>query len=342
MTNVPLDLSQVGHNNSKVPNRTSSQSSSNNLFNNLQRNHTASSILPIITFGSFSKFEDKLVRMATNNKSNISPNVLVESLTTQMQSRGQVSHRSTGPSTMSRSSLNYPLTVTRSVTAHRSTNPQLHDRSLYVFKPPMSSQRTLSTRTPNHSPLRSSRHQLQQQPISPRSSSQYDHFLAYLRRQSLARMRRKQEEEDGGSEGTAGTMVTLNMNRTLTSQQFQAPSHGSLSSSTADTLSAPMMSISAKRTGRPVSTYRPFARPTTTRLAQKLSPSIATDANHLLTTTLTSSLVITPANSIVDDASMSPVKIPYELHINDDKLSYSYISDDSGVKYHGQMLPSAV
>ncbi|CAF0957327.1 unnamed protein product [Adineta ricciae] len=282
--------------------------------------------------------------MATNNKSHISPNVLVESLTTQMQSREQVAHRSTGPSTMSRSSLKYPLIVTRSVTVHRPTNLQLYDRSLHVFKPPISSQRTLLTRTPNHSPLRSPRHPLQQQqPISPRSSSQYDHFLAYLRRQSLARMRRKQEEEYGESEGNPGTMVTLNINRTLPSQQFQSPSHGSLlSSSTADTSSTPMMSIATKRNGRPVSTYRPFARPTTTRPAQKLSPSIAADANHLLTKTLTSSLVITPANSVVDDVSMPPVKIPYELHINDDKLSYSYISDDSGVKYHGQMLPSAV
>ncbi|UJR09619.1 hypothetical protein I4U23_013853 [Adineta vaga] len=348
MTNVTLDLSYLIHTDSTLARKTKQQSSSsNNLFNNRERSHRVSLSLPITTFGSFSNFEEKLIRMANNNKSTISTNVLVESLTTQIQSRGQLSNRSIDSSTASRSSLNYPLTLLRSNTSYHSINPQLTDRSLHTFKSPILSHRTFSVRTPNYTAQRSSRQQKQSQPqtILSRSTSQYDHFLAYLRRQSLARIRRKQEEDETGVEGNTETTVMLNLNKRSPSHQFHSTSNGSLTSLVADTQPAPVISIASKRNGRPMSTYPPLQRSTTTHHSnqvQQTSRIISSDADHLLSRTLRSSLVITPANSIVDDLSITPVKTPYELHFNNDKLSYSYISDDSGVQYHGQMLPTAV
>lgn len=40
---------------------------------------------------------------------------------------------------------------------------------------------------------------------------------------------------------------------------------------------------------------------------------------------------------MVNEGALVPVKTPYELHENKDKLSYSYVSD-SGARYQGQML----
>ena len=190
-----------------------------------------------------------------------------------------------------------------------------------AMKPP---NRTISARVPKTS--------APQQPVPTRPDNQYGHFLAYLRRQSLARMRRKQEEEEGNTDHIE-TTVTLD----LTKQSFQSASHCSLTSFTADTSSLPLITITAKRGGRVSSSSQ---RPRTSyRLnAFQQSPPIKSTKNLFFPP----SVLMTPRNSVVDDETMSPVIRPYELHLKDDLLNYCYVSDQSGIQYHRQMLSTAL
>jgi len=316
MADIPLELSIINANPTIVRKR--NQSSSNNLFNDLQRNHSMSSTapLPIITLSSFSNFEEKLIRMATNNKSNTS----IEFPTVQIKSRIPSSNRF-NPLPMMKSS----TSITRPPTSQRSNNQQ---------QSPMTSHRAL-TNNLNRSPRK------QQQSAFSHPNSQYGHFLAYLRRQTLARMRRKQQEEEGNTDNTE-TIITFNSNKYSSILPFQSTSNYSLNSLTTDTQSLSNISLTAKRAGKPLSTYRQLQRSKTNdrfNRFQKSPPKYSTDDQLI---TLTSSLLITPANSVVDDSAMPPIKPPYELHLNDDKLNYCYISDDSGVKYQGQMLSTSV
>ncbi|CAF2074844.1 unnamed protein product, partial [Rotaria magnacalcarata] len=95
----------------------------------------------------------------------------------------------------------------------------------------------------------------QQQQALPRPQYQYGHFLAHLRRQSLARLRRKQEQEQGLSD-TIETKITLNLNRHPSTQSFQSLSNQSLTSLATDSSLMPTISITASRAGRPFSSYR--------------------------------------------------------------------------------------
>ncbi|CAF1389868.1 unnamed protein product [Adineta steineri] len=307
---------------------------SNNLFNNIQRSHTIPSgtALPVITLSSFFNFEKKLIQMATD-KSNMVTNTPIELSTAQTKARTPVSNRLNSSST-SKSSFNYPTTVARPATAH--------SRNLYVTNSPMSSHRPVSARAPTNSLNPSPRQQQQQEQSSfSRPTSEYGHYLTYVRRQSLARMRRKQEEEEKHLKSTESKM-TLNLNRNLSPQQLQSTSNDSDDSLKTDTLSVPTISIATKRTGRSSSTYRQLQRSTTnyhTNQHPKFFPKTPRNSSDgQLLTLASSSLLITPTNSMIDDINTLSVKTHYDVHLNDDKLNYCYISDDSGVVYQGEML----
>jgi hypothetical protein len=253
--------------------------------------------------------------MATNNKSNIS----IEFPTVQIKSRI--------PSSNLLPMMKSSTSITRPPTSQRSNNQQQSANS------PMTSHRTL-TNNSNRSP----RKQQQQQSAFSHPNAQYGHFLAYLRRQTLARMRRKQQEEEGNTDN-AETIITFNSNKYSSILPFQSTSNYSLNSLTTDTQSLSNISMTAKRAGQTLSTSRQLQRSTTNYRFSQSPPKYSTNDQLI---TLTPSLLITPANSVVDDAAMSPAKPPYELQLNDDKLNYCYISDDSGVKYQGQMLSTSV
>jgi hypothetical protein len=325
------------------------QPPSNNLFNEDQRNHsvTSNATLPIITVSSFTNLKQKFIRMASNsNKSTILSNPSTDFRTTSVKSRASRSNR-VNSSTVSKSSLNFPATGSRPTTSQRPNTHQQNNRLLYVVNTPTLSHRTASAHTPNPKLKSSPSQQQQQQSNLSRPHSQYGHFLAYLRRQSLARLRRKQQQEAGNTDNIE-TTVTLNLNKHPSAQTFHSPSNYSLGALATDVSPMPTISISAKRAGRPVSCYYQLERSLTTyRLSAypqtplPRTPKPSTDDQLL--SLASSSLLITPRNSVVDDAIMSPIIKPaYESHSNDDMLNYNYVSENSGVKYQGQMLSTAV
>ncbi|CAF4643102.1 unnamed protein product, partial [Rotaria sp. Silwood2] len=113
-----------------------------------------------------------------------------------------------------------------------------------------------------------------------------------------------------------------------------------------DSLSIPAISITAKRAGRPLSTYRQFQRSIKNFRLNSVQQSPSLSSKNLTENPLlslqSSSLLITPRNSVVDDTGTSTIVKPsYDLHLNDDMLNYCYVSGDSGVKYQGQMFPTA-
>lgn len=258
--------------------------------------------------------------MATNNKSTIPPNNIPLDV---RMARIRSFHRPYATS-MPKSSLSYPM-----VPQLPDKQPQKKSRYLYVVKTP--THRIISSRTPTPQPSQT------QQPNPPRPYTQYGHFLAYLRRQSLARMRRKQEEEEGNTDHIE-TTITLNLNKQSSIQSFQSTSSYSLASLTSDTTSMPMISMTAKRAGRPSSSlqrsmtnYRLNAYP------KSPSPVMKASIDDQLVPLTSSSLLTTPRNSVVDDMTIPPIKIPYDLNFNDDLMNYN-----NGIKYRGRTLSTAV
>ncbi|CAF1549674.1 unnamed protein product [Rotaria sp. Silwood1] len=340
MTEIPLQFSIIDLNPTMLKKRKSLKS--NNLFNNYQRNRpkTCKGTLPIITVPSFSNFTEKLLHMATNKKSTTPFNTSNESSTTQIKSRTFNYNRS-NVTIKSKPSITYPTTTIRPTTSYRSNyQSQQNTQFLYVVNTP-----TSTTHQPisphiantyfNPSP------QQQQHQNSQRPQYQYGHFLAHLRRQSLARTRRKQEQ---GITDHIETAITFNSNK---NQTFQSPSNYSLVSLTSDSSSTPTISITAKRAIRPLSNYRQFQRSIKNfRLNSFQQSQSSLTSKELIDNQLlslqSSSLLITPRNSVVDDTGTSTIVKPsYDLHINDDMLNYCYVSGDSGVKYQGQMFPTA-
>ncbi|CAF3606861.1 unnamed protein product [Rotaria sordida] len=269
-------------------------------------------------------------------------------------------------SNIPKSSLSYPTAIPSPRTPYRLSyyhqQQQQGERFLYALRTPVTPRRAVSARISNNSlntlPLHQQPHLLAS-PLLPRPHPQYGHFLAYLRRQSLARIRRKQQE--AGNTDTIESTIKFNTTRPI-SQTFHSISHASLNISTAELLSMPTMSLTSKRRSRPLSSHQQIRRPSSSsiqtnyRLSLNQSPSLKVLApppsspTQQTPTKITSneqliiptSTVLTPTNSIVDDTiKLSTLKTPYELQLSGDMLNYCYVSD-SGVKYQGQLLATFV
>jgi hypothetical protein len=300
------------------------QISSNNLFNNDQGNLPMSSnaTLPIIALSSCSDFKQKVIQMPTNNK-HILPDLRTKQIKTNTRSFNRLNPSFIpNPSYMPNSS----------TTSHRWSNQQQNTRYLN-FNTPKSSEGTASNRYNSN--------RVPQQPFIPHLDSEYGHFLTYLRRQSLARLRRKQQEEDGITDHVE-TTITLNLNE---QQPFQSTSHYSFTSATTDTTAVPMISITAKRAVRPPLSYHLLPPLSTThRSNNTIRPCLPPISKNSLDDQLftSSSLLITPRNSIADDSIRSPILEPYELYLNDDMLHSCYVSDDNQTEHRQHMFSTAV
>lgn len=276
------------------------------------------------------------------------------------------SHR-TSLSNMPKSSLSYPTTIPNSTADAFRSNYYLHyqqhgEKLLYVFNPPPSSRRITSARASNGNfttlPI-NQQPQLLSPTLLPRPHPQYSHFLAYLRRQSLARLRRKQEQEAGNTDTIEAT-IKLNSNKPST-QSLQSRSNSSLGTSILDVASMSSISLTAKRRTRPTSAYHRQRRPSSSMqtnyrlslnqspLARRPPPSTPSTQTPRNNPSNDPSTIIppqatntTPANSVIEETAKLPsIKAPYELELSGDMLNYCYVSD-SGVKYQGQLLCTSV
>lgn len=343
MPETPFQFSIIDINPTIVKKRKSS-SPSYNLFNNYQRSQPMASntALPIITVPSFCNVKEKLLQMATNKKPTPVFHNSTELSTTPLNPRTSNTIR---PNTVTKPkySQSFSMSNIRPTTSIRSNNqPQINSQLLYIVNTPKSSYQAALNRPPN--PTATSPQPPVQQQSLPRPQYQYGHFLAHLRRQSLARVRRKQQQAEGINENVE-TKITLNLNRNLSSQSFISPSNQSLASLSTETAVVPTISVTATRAGRPISSYRHIQRSVRSfrlnTVQQSPTPEPKDTTDNPLLAFQSSSLLITPRNSIVDDNASSIVKPSYDLHLNDDMLNYCYVSADSGVKYQGQMFPAA-
>ena len=246
----------------------------------------------------------------------------------------------------------YPTLITGSSTPYYSNYHQYRQdaRYLYVVNALGNSHQTplIQTSNNNLNPL-------------PRPHPHYGHFLAYLRRQSLARLRRKREQKELDDAQSVDTAITLNSSKT-TSHSFHSMSNFSIGTLTSDVASMPAISTTSKQKSRSITPHRQLERPSSSSLMptkyrlnlnQPLPPRQTTPLriekekisdNH--SSILPSKTVsATPTNSIADEtnasSSSSSNKTPYEVKLSGDLLSYCYISD-SGVTYQGQLLSSLV
>lgn len=319
----------------------SKQLPSNNLFNNHQRNLPKSSnaTLPIINLSSFANFKQKFNHMATNNNNNNKPIIPTTNMPTDIRmahiKSSTKSFNRPYASSMPKSSLSYPIAP---YPLDKQQQYLQNSRYLYFVKTP--TPRALSSRIP--APLLAS----SQQTNFPRPYNQYGHFLTYLRRQSLARIRRKQQEEEGNTDHIE-TTITFNSNKQSSTQSFQSTSNYSLISLTANTTSMPMISMTAKRAGRPLSSVHTIQRSLTNYRLNSLQQSSSLSPtptpiiknsidNHVFPLT-SSSLLITPRNSVNDEVTMPPIRIPYDFNFNDDIINYN-----KDIKYQGQTLSTVV
>ena len=353
---------------------------SRNLFNHHRRSHQMqyTTVLPIISLSSLSDFKEKLVRMASNNKSMQQTTTTPSSVLTefrlktpsadmpQIKSRVTSSNRLPA-SNIPKSSLSYRTILSRPSTGHRTNQPSQQQpppagaRFLCVVNPPLPSQRPISARVihqNNLTPLPLHQQpQLLASPHLPRPHPQYGHFLAYLRRQSLARIRRKQQQQEEGSSDTVETTIIFSSSRPSPTL-CHSTSNLSMHPPSPDTSSMPAISLQTKRNHRSVPSHRSLQRtvsssPVNYRLklnqtpplrqpppSPRIFPTKSSDKPPILLPQ--TNVLITPANSVVDEAIVFPVKKPpYELQLTGDMLNYCYVSD-SGVKYQGQLLSSPV
>ncbi|CAF1267004.1 unnamed protein product [Adineta ricciae] len=279
------------------------------------------------------------------------------------KSRTTPSHPSVA-SQIPKTSIIYPTLLPRSSTSYYSNHQQYprDTRYLYVVNASGNSHRTSSTQTPNpnSNPL-----PLPQQfptlnsSAPPRPHLQYGHFLAYLRRQSLARLRRKQEQQELDGTESVDTAITLNSNKTP-SYSLQSMSNLSLGASTTDTASMPAIpTATSKQKSRPTTSHRPLQRSSsliTTNYRLNLNQALpfreitslhtlkeTSVDNHPLVLPSKPIVSATPANSVINatDASSTSNRTPYEVQLTGDTLSYCFVSD-SGVTYQGQLLSSAI
>ena len=280
------------------------------------------------------------------------------------KSRATPPHSSVA-SQIPKSSIIYPALLPRSSTSYYSNHQQCprDTRYLYVVNAYGNSHRTPSTQTPNpnSNPLPLHQQFSTLNPSAPpRPHLQYGHFLAYLRRQSLARLRRKQEQQELDGIESIDTAITLNSNKTP-SYSLQSMSNLSLGTSTTDAASmSTIATVTSKQKSRPTTSHRPLQRSSsllTTNYRLNLNQALPfreiTSLQTLKETSLNNHSVIlpskpivsaTPANSVInakDAPSSSTNRTPYEVQLTGDTLSYCFVSD-SGVTYQGQLLSSAI
>lgn len=356
----------------------SSATTTSNLFFDHQRRSRitqGSTPLPIISLPSFDDFKEKLKSVSSNSISNnkhrpTTPVIAdfrlkmprAENSTNKTRLAGRVA-----VTNMPKSSLSYPTTIfpsnnnsNRASLFNGYQKPLVQNsKYLYIVNTPISTRRTASARvssqptsTPTTATMTTAAAGATMSPSSllPRSNSQYSHFLAYLRRQSLARLRRRQESEEGQHENLETTVVISPAK--APSVTFQSASNLSISM-TSSTDSAPN---SSRKHFRPnSSTFRLANRSNSmnnsrTQTNSNFAP-LTTSLNKISTKkshhehvepSTSSKVVLTPNNSIVEEIISSNIrKAPYELQLSGDVLNYCYVSD-TGVKYQGQLLSSVV
>ena len=212
----------------------------------------------------------------------------------------------TFPSHLSKSSLSYPTMITDL----RSLDSSI--RHKYAQPSPANTRRISSARLYDHNsvPL----HPLST-PLVSRPHSQYNHFVAYLRRQSLARTRRKLEQVENNVDPLDATIT------------FYPGTPSALAQAATD-----LSLLGKHRARRPPASYHSPLRSSSLRHSAALpdeSPG----------SFLPSIVSHTPHNSFVIDplAATQRKRSSYELQITGDMLNYCYVSD-SGVKYQGQLL----
>ena len=215
--------------------------------------------------------------------------------------------RDTLPSHIPKSSLSYPTMITDL----RSLDSSI--RQKYARQSPANTRRISSARLsdPHSVPLLTP----SSSPLISRPHSQYNHFVAYLRRQSLARMRRKLEH------------VENNVDHLDTTITFYPSTPSALAQAATD------LSLLGKHRGggRPPASYHPPARSSSLRHS-------AASPDDPPGSFLPSIVSHTPHNSfVIDPLATQRKRASYELQITGDMLNYCYVSD-SGVKYQGQLL----
>ena len=387
MSEVAVQFSFADASAKSIPKRSSAKQrksstnapTSSNLFNHQQRRSqsTQSSVgLPIISLPSFDDFAEKFTQSPSNSKifkqpRGSSPINMDYRLRMPKTEVPILKTRTTLPS-VTKSPIVLPTTNLRPQTSNRpgqSNNYQkrsVHgDTFLYIVNAQLSPRRNSSARiqtllSPNPPNIQQPQQQ-QQTNLSgsmslSRPNSQYSHFLSYLRRQSLARLRRRQEQEDGNHDGVETTVIINSTKQPLLA--FQSTSNITFNTLGSESSTIPALSIGQKRTGRPVSSFfRPAVRTMSTTMSSStnrlsVNPSVslrqvAASSNRKIyedsmEPSPASSVLLTPNNSIVDENSNGTLKkATYDVQLAGDVLNYSYISD-TGVKYQGQLLSSLV
>jgi hypothetical protein len=375
--NAPLPFSV------QTPNRLQKQSpmlsTTNKLFGHYQRSPTtsSSSVLSIVSTCSLADSDAEFIRIKSNNHvvvkhmpSSIHSTVDVRSKmsTHDVSSKKLPStnkHRSI-MSTMKQTSASNPTIPYRLTSLATSQQQQQQQQLVQGSKLPSignvlrPSHRTSSARTPSITHVSSSTLNQQTQLVSSsmltRPHSQYSHFLAYLRRQSLARLRRRQEQDGCHTSPTECSVVSDTSKSTgQTSTTVSNVSHCKTSS---DTTSTTRSTSPVKRSVRDSSTNRSLLRSSSSIMSNnynwignssvlsrqtRYQPGLATQPSRSqFTPLLPSSLSTTSTSSMVDDGIVSSLKkTPYALQLTGDMLNYYYVSD-SGMKYQGQILSTVV
>ncbi|CAF0771478.1 unnamed protein product [Didymodactylos carnosus] len=210
---------------------------------------------------------------------------------------------------------------------------------------------------------------------SNQTVAQYGHFLAYLRRKSVARLRRKQQgDTDSNTERDTNTTSVHSKHQlqqvpiTIPQQKLKSCISPTLATNSNSSFGDCIVPINnnGKASSTPVTEQRnsakkipdkPPSAPWRLELRRSVSSAIDSKYHHRnnqvkplieMTNGLTVSKdtsLITPSNSIVDEPVSEKQEKKkkhescYELQLAGDYLSYVYVSD-SGVKYKGQLLSS--
>lgn len=255
---------------------------------NLLNSSSTSTRLPIIAHSSWSNCEKSFRRMATKNTITTPFDFRMATIKSHIRSLSRA--KATALKNSSRQSL------VSNHTQH-SPNRQQTIRDLHGKCLPKVPARVPDPPAP---PLPAQSH-----------NQQYEHFLAYLRRQSFARLRRKRQEKEGYSNHIEAT-IRYNPTKQLSpSSSFLFPSYSnySLISLTTNT-----SSILSKQSNRLSTSFRTLPQMMKTALDDPLLTS--------------SSVLITPRNSVVDEE----INLP-NFYINDDKLQSGHEHQSSKTKH---------
>ena len=266
----------------------------------------SSTLLPIISLSSFADCKDKLTRMTSSASPPPCPTIDTKPITT----------KSTRPPGTPKSPFHHPRIVSQAI--FRADQSQ----SFCLMNSPMSSNPAGPAASPKRGPT--TIHSTQQQLLIPRSHPQFGRFLTYLRLQSLARMKRKQQQREGKPNDPLEAMLVVNYSR-HTSQIFQSISNLTLDALPTDYSPMP----TSKTRGQSLSPVRPLQRSTSNLIGNSRRPSVTkpsffptpprtpTEDRTCLSTP--SSLLNTPRNSLADESIVLPATgSPYEVQLTDD------------------------